>query len=75
MGEETVLLAPYTIAQMDIEKLSEIRERLKKECTSKSGHANEVLTKMINSINKEIILKRKMQKIDETYNDWWCRTH
>lgn len=75
MGEETVLLTPYTIAQMDIEKLSEIRERLKKECTSKSGHANEVLTKMINSINKEIILKRKMQKIDETYNDWWCRTH
>ena len=75
MGEETVLFTPYTIAQMDIEKLSEIRERLKKECTSKSGHANEVLTKMINSINKEIILKRKMQKIDETYNDWWCRTH
>lgn len=75
MGEETVLLTPYTIAQMDIEKLSEIRERLKKECTSKSGHVNEVLTKMINSINKEIILKRKMQKIDETYNDWWCRTH
>ena len=75
MGEEIVLLTPYTIAQMDIEKLSEIRERLKKECTSKSGHANEVLTKMINSINKEIILKRKMQKIDEAYNDWWCRTH
>ena len=75
MGKETVLLTPYTIAQMDIEKLSEIRERLKKECTSKSGHANEVLTKMINSINKEIVLKRKMQKIDETYNDWWCRTH
>ena len=75
MGEETVLLTPYTIAQMDIEKLSEIRERLEKECTSKSGYANEVLTKMINAINKEIILKRKIRKIDETYNDWWCRTH
>lgn len=70
MGEETVLLTPYTIAQMDIEKLSEIRERLEKECTSKSGHANEVLTKMINAINKEIILKRKIRKIDDKY-EWW----
>lgn len=74
MGEETVLLTPYTIAQMDIEKLSEIRERLKKECTSKSGYANEVLTKMINAINKEIILKRKIRRIDDKY-EWWQATH
>lgn len=74
MGEETVLLTPYTIAQMDIEKLSEIRERLEKECTSQSGYANEVLTKMINAINKEIILKRKIRKIDDKY-EWWQATH
>ena len=74
MGEETVLLTPHTIAQMDIEKLSEIRERLEKECTSKSGYANEVLTKMINAINKEIILKRKIRKIDDKY-EWWQATH
>lgn len=70
MGEETVLLTPYTIVQMDIEKLSEIRERLENVCCSKNSYKNKVLNNMINEINKEIILKRKMKQIDDKY-EWW----
>lgn len=68
MGEETVLLTPYTIAQMDIEKLSEIRERLENVCCSKNSYKNKVLNNMINEIDKEIVLKRKMKRIDD---EWW----
>ena len=68
MGEETVLLTPYTIVQMDIEKLSEIRERLKNVCCSKKSYKNKVLNNMINEIDKEIVLKRKMKRIDD---EWW----
>lgn len=74
MGEETVLLTPYTIVQMDIEKLSEIRERLENVCCSKNSYKNKVLNNMINEINKEIILKRKMKQIDDKY-EWWQATH
>ena len=74
MGEETVLLTPYTIARMDIEKLSEIRERLENVCCSKNSYKNKVLNNMINEINKEIILKRKMKQIDDKY-EWWQATH
>ena len=74
MGEETVLLTPYTIAQMDIEKLSEIRERLKNVCCSKTSYKNKVLNNMINEIDKEIVLKRKIKQIDAKY-EWWQATH
>lgn len=74
MGEKTVLLTPYTIAQMDIEKLSKIRERLENACCSKDSYKNKVLNNMINEINKEIILKRKMKQIDAKY-EWWQATH
>lgn len=70
MVEETVLLTPYTIAQMDIEKLSEIRERLKNVCCSKNSYKNKVLNNMINEIDKEIVLKRKIKQIDAKY-EWW----
>lgn len=74
MGEETVLLTPYTIVQMDIEKLSEIRERLENVCCSKNSYKNKVLNNMINEIDKEIVLKRKIRKIDDKY-EWWQATH
>lgn len=74
MGEETVLLTPYTIAQMDIEKLSEIRERLENVCCPKNSYKNKVLNNMINEIDKEIVLKRKIRKIDDKY-EWWQATH
>ena len=74
MGEQTVLLTPYTIAQMDIEKLSEIRERLENVCCSKNSYKNKILNNMINEIDKEIILKRKIKQIDAKY-EWWQATH
>lgn len=74
MVEETVLLTPYTIAQMDIEKLSEIRERLENVCCSKNSYKNKVLSNMINEIDKEIVLKRKIKQIDAKY-EWWQATH
>lgn len=74
MVEETVLLTPYTIAQMDIEKLSEIRERLENVCCSKNSYKNKVLNNMINEIDKEIVLKRKIKQIDAKY-EWWQATH
>lgn len=74
MVEEAVLLTPYTIAQMDIEKLSEIRERLKNVCCSKTSYKNKVLNNMINEIDKEIVLKRKIKQIDAKY-EWWQATH
>lgn len=74
MVEETVLLTPYTIAQMDIEKLSETRERLENVCCSKNSYKNKVLNNMINEIDKEIVLKRKIKQIDAKY-EWWQATH
>ena len=74
MVEETVLLTPYTIAQMDIEKFSEIRERLKNVCCPKNSYKNKVLNNMINEIDKEIVLKRKIKQIDAKY-EWWQAIH
>lgn len=55
---------------MDIEKLSEIKERLENVCCPKNSYKNKVLNNMINEIDKEIVLKRKIRKIDDKY-EWW----
>lgn len=68
-NEETVLLTSYTIAQMRINDLSQIRNRLQNVCYSKNSYKKKVLNNMINEVDKEIVLKKKMQRIDD---EWWA---
>lgn len=70
MNQEIILLTTYNLAHMSIDELTKIRHRLESVLDHKSGYQFKVISNMLNEINKEIILKRKMQKIDEKYDKW-----